>query len=240
MPDPQKLTSENFQRWNEEMAHKHNPGEYHDTKNMLVRWVEKSRVQKLIRQLHTAPDCRILEVGVGAGNILAQVRSHHRTGLDLSPFLLSRARSRLGSDVKLVEGNAEELTTHFAKGSFDRVYCSEVLEHVQHPDRVLHGMASLLSDSGIAVVSVPNESCIDVIKSFLRLTGIHRLLRLDLSSVQGDEWHLHSFDRTLLRKLCREHFTVQKISAVPFPFLPLRYVATLTKVLYLQRNAWDE
>lgn len=227
--DRRELTAEEFKSWNEEMAHKHNPEEYHETKNLLVRWVEGARVRKLLKELKAGESDRVLEVGVGAGNILEKVESKHRTGLDLSSFLLSRARARLGSQVQLIEGNAEELTKHFATHSFDRVYSSEVLEHVQHPDRLLKGIAAVLDDNGIAVVSVPNESFIDALKSFLRLTGIHHLLRLNLSSIQGDEWHLHRFDRAFLKKLCSEHFTVQKIAAVPFPFLPLRYVATLTK-----------
>ena len=43
---------------------------------------------------------------------------------------------------------------------------------------------------------------------------------------QDDEWHLHSFDLNLLKKVCSGLVTLDKVHAVPFSFFPIRYIAS--------------
>jgi ubiquinone/menaquinone biosynthesis C-methylase UbiE len=66
---------------------------------------------------------RVLDVACGTGRTLDQLRralpDAALTGLDLSSFYLQEARSVLGPDVDLVEGNAEH--TDFAEAEFDAV-----------------------------------------------------------------------------------------------------------------------
>ena len=50
-------------------------------------------------------------------------------------------------------GDAEQLP--FEAGTFDRIVCSEVLEHVPDPDVVLAEIARVLKPGGIFVASVP-------------------------------------------------------------------------------------
>src|SRR3989344_59270 len=198
MNQPQK-TKEEFFQWNEEMASKYNPDAYHSSTNAVVRWIERSRVRRILSFLAVQPAHRVLEVGVGAGNILAQIPSLHRAGMDLSPTLLAMARQRL-PDARLYEGNAEEFPQELRAQQFDRVYCSEVLEHVQHPERVVREMAAVLAPNGIAVISVPNEKVINRIKGWLLHMRVLHLLFPRISTKMDDEWHLHVFDRALLQK----------------------------------------
>jgi SAM-dependent methyltransferase len=44
----------------------------------------------------------------------------------------------------------------FAAESFDSIFCSQVLEHVAHPDRVISEMARVLNTDGILLLSVPH------------------------------------------------------------------------------------
>ena len=221
------MNQEEFSAWNEQMAHRYDPEQYHESGSRVVRWVERLRVRCILRLLDAWQESRVLEAGVGAGNILARVLSKRRTGLDLSPFLLQKAASRLGPDVALVRGDAEQLTRHFPPRSFDRVYCSEVLEHVQHPDAVLREMAAVVTGDGIVVVSVPNEGFINTVKGFLKAVGIFRLLLPVGPRHMEDEWHLHVFGREFLLSLARRHFMVECVCAVPSRFFPLRLVARL-------------
>ncbi len=222
-----QMNREEFRLWNEEMAKRYDPEHYHESQQGFIRWVERSRVRTLLHLLEIHPSHRVLEVGVGAGNILEKVDAAERVGMDLSTFLLAKARKRLGESVSLLQGDAEELTRSFPRACFDRVYCSEVLEHVQHPDRVLAGIAAVLRPDGIAVVSVPNERVINRYKAFLHRLGLLRLFFPHIPVHMEDEWHVHVFDRSLLLRLSSEYFTVAQVAAVPSPLLPLRYVVKL-------------
>lgn len=223
----QSMTDEEFAAWNEQMAKEYDPDLYHRSENRIVRWVEGRRVTRLLSLLDVRPEHRVLEVGVGAGNILEKVNAKERAGIDLSEHLLVKARARLGQQVHLLHGNAEELGTLIQPHSFDRVYCSEVLEHVQHPERVLQGMSDCLTENGIAVVSVPNESFINFLKGTLKSLQLFRILFPNMADHMEDEWHVHVFGRDLLNRLCSRAFTVEQIVAVPFWFLPIRLVARL-------------
>lgn len=222
-----RMTDEEFAAWNERMAHTYDPEQYHESGNPIVRWIERRRVARLLKLLAPRLEHRVLEVGVGAGNILEQVRSKKRAGIDLSQFLLTKAARRLGPDVQLMHGDAERLREHVDARSFERVFCSEVLEHVRHPEKVLQGIADVLTDDGIAVVSVPNEHVINRLKSILKAMGLFRLLFPGMADHMEDEWHVHVFGKAMLLDLCSKAFFVERIDAVPFSFLPIRLVARL-------------
>ena len=222
------MNKEDFRSWNEQMAKTYDPEAYHASTG-IVGWVERSRVRKIIKLLASDSEKNVLEVGVGAGNILEQVAAKAKTGIDLSTYLLEKAKKRLPS-AELIEGDAENLLAHFKPRSFDRVYCSEVLEHVQHPEKVLQGIADVLTDDGIAIVSVPNEKMINGLKAFLKSIGLFRILFPSIADHMEDEWHLRMFDKTMVMHLCSRWFTIEKIAAVPFQFLPIRYVVRVKRM----------
>ncbi len=220
------MDEQEFAAWNERMAYKFDPDQFHRESGFIVRWIERCRVKTLLKFLGARPEHSVLEVGVGAGNILEQVRSDHRTGIDLSEHFLLRSRERLGPSVTLVRGDAEKLTDSLPLHAYDRVYCSEVLEHVQHPEKAMEEMAKVVKPDGIVVVTVPNEAIIDWIKTFLKAVGLFRIL-LPTVADKGNEWHLHTFHRAMLEEVIKPWFTIEKIVVIPLPFLPLRFVAKL-------------
>lgn len=220
------LSEDEFRTFNESMSQTCHPDDYHASASPLVRWIEHRRVKSLLSQLATKPHHRILEVGVGVGTILAQIPSMHRTGFDLSRHYLSIARSRLPAEVELIEGNAEHLTSYVPRASFDGIYCSEVLEHVQHPEVVMREMAEALTrERGRLVISVPHERLIDFLKSVIHSFAwlLPRLRAYD----KPNEWHLHSFSVADIRGLFTgAGLRMVELKAIPSRFLPLRYVAS--------------
>ncbi len=219
-------TDQEFFAWNEAMAVTYNPDDYHQSANGVVRWIEGARVRRILAFLGVQSEHRVLEVGVGAGNILARIPAHHRAGIDLSPSLLALARTRL-PDATLIEGDAERFPEELRQQQFDRVFCSEVLEHVRHPDRVVGEMAHVLAPGGIAVISVPNERFINAVKTILLKTRVFLRLFPGISTKMDDEWHLHTFDRELLRRTVTPFFKMERLDAVPFSWFPIRLVARL-------------
>ena len=217
-----------FKSWNDAMVEKYDVEQFHNHPSLLVRYVERKRVRRILALLAPRFDDRVLEIGCGAGNILAQVRTKRRFGMDLAESLLAKAARRLERHGALVQGDAEHLP--FRDCTWERVYCSEVLEHLPSPAAALAEMRRIVARGGVAVVSVPNERLINGLKAMLRKSGLYRvLLRARASDYQmpermDDEWHLHAFDLAGLLALIPPGLRVTRIEGVPFRWLPLRYV----------------
>ena len=148
-----------FKSWNDAMVAKYDVEQFHDHPSPLIRYVERKRVRRILALLGARPADRVLEIGCGAGNILAQIPSARRVGIDLAESLLAKAARRLMKRGALVQGDAEHLP--FRDRAWERVYCSEVLEHIPSPAAALAEMRRVVASGGVAVVSVPNERLIN-------------------------------------------------------------------------------
>jgi ubiquinone/menaquinone biosynthesis C-methylase UbiE len=210
--------------WNEAMVDRYDIDRYYESSHPIVRWIERRRLETLRRFAAARPNDRILEVGVGGGHVLAKFPDHKRTGIDLSPTMLGRARRRLGKDVELLQGSADLLP--FEDKTFDVVLCTEVLEHVVDPARVVRELMRVAKPGARVVVSIPNEAIIDRAKRMIRRLPIVRTLLRTLAS-EGNEWHLHHLDRAALRQMTAGTANIQRMQGVPNNILPVRYVALL-------------
>jgi SAM-dependent methyltransferase len=120
--------------------------------------VRAGRRAELFRErCRLEPGKRALELGCGTGIFLSQVTSSGARihGLDLSADLLGRARTRLSgaANVWLERGNAEQ--TPYRDGSFDAVYGSSVLHHLDL-ERALAEAFRVLRSGGRITFAEPN------------------------------------------------------------------------------------
>lgn len=210
--------------WNEEMVRRYDIEAYYSESHPIVRWIERRRLELLARCASAQPDDRVLEVGCGAGHVLQLFDASDRTGVDLSESMLARARARLGPHVRLIRGSADGLP--FDDGSFDVVLCTEVLEHVPDPRSAIAELMRVARPDARVVVSIPNEKNIDRAKRIVRSVPVMRTLLRTLAA-EDNEWHLHRFDAALLNEVADGVAEVRQLHPVPFPLMPLRYVALL-------------
>jgi len=227
------VKTEEFKDWNERMVRKFDPDAFHHHPNPFIRLIEGRRVRLIIKLLNSREGDLVLEVGCGAGNILEAISKGKRFGLDLSEFILNKAKDKLKSDVNLLRADAQNLP--FKEGMFSRIVCSEVLEHIMDPSAALREIAKALHPEGIAVLSVPNELWINRIKQilvrlrlfrwFLNRSGDYRQMpeRMD------DEWHLRSLSLEEWKLLFEKFFEVTRVKRVAFLWIPIRYVLQLQK-----------
>jgi 2-polyprenyl-3-methyl-5-hydroxy-6-metoxy-1,4-benzoquinol methylase len=100
---------------------------------------------------------RTLEIGCGAGNTLAWLKTVRRCtwmgGVELNPDVAQQARGRL--DV-FYEGNIEHLELPIEPGSLDLILCLDVLEHLIDPWAVVQRLQALLRPGGALIASIPN------------------------------------------------------------------------------------
>ena len=100
---------------------------------------------------------RILDVGCGNGVISRHLGKFdfNVTGIDVSDKTIEKANAlNTLSNVMFVRKSAEEL---MASGEqYDAIICSEVLEHLDHPEALLEVLNKTLSVNGKLIITVPN------------------------------------------------------------------------------------
>lgn len=191
---------------------------------------------------------QVLDVGCGNGIITREVGAHGFSvyGIDVSDKAIETARSlNTLPNVKFDVISAEQLV---ADGNrYDAVICSEVLEHLNEPSKLLATLFQSLKDNGILIVTVPNGKGpreVLVTKPVQRMQRrnnwmwksmqkFKRMLGYKGTTVQSsadDLTHIQFFTRNTLRQLAgNNHFTIVEFGKTnfmeevfPFSFLARR------------------
>jgi len=230
-----KPTKETFEKWNEELAAKHDLDKFYNHPNFAFRYIEQKRIDKLIEAAEIKSTDKILEVGCGAGHILEKIKAGSLYGIDISEIQIERTKKRLGNKVELKKAPGEKIP--YEDKFFDKVLCSEVIEHVLDPREVLREISRVMKDDGILSLSIPNEDVINSTKKFLKKTGLIKVLDSSKDS-EGwelatkdnlDEWHLHSFSLALAEKFSKDIFVISNIVKIPNAIFPARFVIQYRK-----------
>ena len=100
-------------------------------------------------------DKRVLDIACGDGTYLKQF-GNNSLGIDISDPNLIKCQS-IGLKVSKADLNS---IFPIKDNSFDTVYCSNILEHVDSPMFMLRESNRVLKKDGILVLCVPNEDSI--------------------------------------------------------------------------------
>jgi SAM-dependent methyltransferase len=200
--------------WNDAMYRKH-PTPYAQG---IAGRIQRARVAAVLDLARVGPDDRVLEIGCERGELLCRVPSCSRlVGCDISRAALEDAAALLaagGKDAELYHADAES-SLPFARGEFSVIVCSEVLEHVPGPGRVVRNIRALCEPGTRVVLTVPFEAPKLKVKAALRKAGLLNLLFPRIEADQS-EWHLHGFSDRMLRDLVTGTFEVDRARAVWF------------------------
>src|SRR5687767_3148223 len=156
---------------NTKWTHIGNPVE-HNSKNgmdtfykregLLTEYMDHERIEfykevvELIKQkVKFSNDKTIADAGCGTGHLLyflkEQVEFEKATGFDFSPEAIKMAKELFPSFefyvFDIYSGQDQK---------FDIVLCTEVLEHLLHPDLALSNLLSMLNPDGSLFITVPN------------------------------------------------------------------------------------
>lgn len=231
-----KPTKETFEKWNEELATKHDLDKFYNHPNFAFRYIEQKRIDKLIEAADLKESDKILEVGCGAGHILEKITKGKLYGIDISEIQIERTKKRMGDRVELMKAPGENIP--YEDKYFDKVLCSEVIEHVIDPREVLKEISRVMKDDGILSLSIPNEDVINSTKKFLKKTGLIKVIDNE-KNTEGwelavkdnlDEWHLHSFSLELAEKFSKDIFKITKVIKIPIAVFPARFVIQFRKI----------
>jgi SAM-dependent methyltransferase len=217
----QPISINDVEGWNDAFARENDIDDYYARSSPVIRWIERRRLTCIRKIIAATSEHRILEVGCGGGHVLRLFPQSDLTGVDVSGEMLRKAQRNLCRySVRLLKGELHELDLPDA--SFDRVICTEVLEHTLDPESILEGIHRLLRPDGRAVITFPNDHLIDVLKGGIRRSGLTMFPPFARLSWGSEDYHLHVWKVNEMRALLSRYFDIRAELFAPFRSLPIR------------------
>lgn len=205
---------------NDRLAVEHPINDYYSKSLWPIRKIEQGRLRIISDMVSATPGMKVLEVGSGGGHVLRLFPQAKLTAVDVSSKFLETARENLkGYDCEFIKGELDKLG--LPEASFDRIVCTEVLEHIPDFTPVLSEIARLLKPTGRAVITVPNDPLINAGKKAFRYSPPGWFLGSRIEA-GGDHFHIHQWRPSEFRGVLSRHFVVEEQQAAPFDWLPIR------------------
>jgi 2-polyprenyl-3-methyl-5-hydroxy-6-metoxy-1,4-benzoquinol methylase len=206
--------------FNDRLAREHPIDDYYARSPLPIRMIERRRLAIIREMVGDGAGQELAEIGSGGGHVLRMFPRARLTAIDVSEVFLDTARKNLaGFDARFIKGEIDKLDLPAA--SFDRIICTEVLEHTVDPSAILAAIARLLRPNGVAVITVPNDPLINRLKQVVKRTPVGWALG-DRIEWGGDIYHLHQWTPDEFERLLRPHFRVTDRKSAPHAALPIR------------------
>jgi ubiquinone biosynthesis O-methyltransferase len=157
-------------------------------KNKGTRYTFTRRLEIMMKLMPPLENKTVLEVGCGAGIISLELAKTSKkvVGIDVTETALDFGRKLASalnySHVEFKKGDAEHL--EFDDNSFDIVVCSEVLEHLIHPESAISEFHRVLKADGILLLTTPcattpSEKFTDFVRIFIRRIQVEKEHQFD-------------------------------------------------------------
>ncbi len=170
--------------------------EKHTEKNPISKFFLDNFYKKLLSQLQNLHPETILDVGAGEGFTLQKLKDRgigkRLEGIEYLDEAIEIAK-KLHTTITIKKGNI--YTLPYGNNSFDVVICTEVLEHLDDPEKGLSELVRVTKRS--CVLSVPNEPLF-TIQRFFRGKN---LLQLGDHPEHIQHWSKKSFEEFVSTKL---------------------------------------
>lgn len=133
-------------------------GNYYDkysSNNAIVKQLMRNFFKDMDCLLNQVKFQSVLEAGCGEGEITNYIKSNYEIyieGFDIGHLAIEKAINNY-KDIFFRTQSIYE--TDYKENQFDLVICSEVLEHLEYPQKALDNILKITSK--YAVLSVPNE-----------------------------------------------------------------------------------
>lgn len=177
----------------------------YNSKNPFVSWIMNKRLDVIAEMILKTPKIRkVLDAGCGEGHLLSKLSAYIQGyGIDFDERFIRAARKRC----PYANFKKEDITNmKFRDNVFDVVVCTEVIEHIENPEKAIEEMKRVLKPDGILIISFPNESLTTLLRFLLRR-----------KPVKNPE-HLNSFSPADIKRLVGMELAEQ--INLPLRFIP--------------------
>lgn len=194
-----KLTP-NLEKELEEIWHQVPPDYYQNgvSKNLLQRIWHTKKLKTALELIDSsgAKPKNILDVGCASGWMLSKISEKYPkaqyTGVDVYKKAIEYGQ-KLYKNLRLISVDAHKLP--FKDKFFDLVICTELLEHVQNPQKVLSEIKRILVPNGIAIVEMDSGNF------------LFRMVWYWWTNVRNGVWkdsHIHTFNTKILENMIKD------------------------------------
>jgi ubiquinone/menaquinone biosynthesis C-methylase UbiE len=146
--------------------------------NPIIDYEQRVRSAAVMAMLEPRAGELILDVGCGNGRDLLPLAQLgcRCVGVDYSPAMIQEARRDLAAAgiaaMDLLVGDATRLS--FADASFDKVFASEVIEHIPDWPAAIREMARVLRPGGTVAITTPNRRSWYAFDRYVLIQGLLR------------------------------------------------------------------
>ncbi len=127
----------------------------------LTRLAHRSRYSTVLDIIRGVQYTRALDYGCGDGWLLKMAYEQNLVkeglGVDIEPLMLSTCRETFAGIPGFEFCQPHEISQKISLNSCDLILCTETLEHVEEPERVLQQILTYSKSDAQLVVSVPIE-----------------------------------------------------------------------------------
>lgn len=178
----------------------------HTSKNPLQKFLIENFYRNLIELSRPLKPVNILDAGCGEGFSLNKL-SENKIGKKLEGIENSKTAiilsKKINPNLNIKFGSVYKLP--YKNNSFDLVICTEVLEHLENPEKALKELARVSKQ--YLLLTVPNEPFF-MVSNLLRGKNVKRF--------GNDQGHLNHWNVYSFNKFLKENSI--KIKEVKFPF----------------------
>jgi len=120
--------------------------DYYKSKNWYYYNNLKTLLSTIIPKSKT-----VLEIGCGTGDLIAYLKPKRGWGMDLSGNMIKKARMKYKHFKNIT------FSTEYPTGTYDYVFMSDVIEHLESPEKVFERIIKLMSKKSLFIVTMANS-----------------------------------------------------------------------------------
>lgn len=89
----------------------------------------------------------VFEVGCGTGDLIVYLKPRYGVGFDVSKKMIEKAKKKHGEI---------HFSTHWPKRSFEYIFMSDVVEHLENPESTFRNIQKLMAKNSIFICTMAN------------------------------------------------------------------------------------
>jgi ubiquinone/menaquinone biosynthesis C-methylase UbiE len=177
--------------------------------NKFMDSIEKLKQENRIKKLSSLIPIEIkncIFIGCGQGDEISILNNRKKIpniyGIDISKTAIQHAKQKY-PNINFVVGDACNLP--FEDNSFDLIICSEVIEHLSSPDKLIDEINRVMENKGVLILSTSNWLSFYGLFRFLA----EKLLRKKITA--GDQPIDHWYTIKTINRILEKYFEINKI-----------------------------